>query len=417
MTAPDTELDKSDPGDDVAARFYFQHCYAAINAIRLITDEANVTEVICENHEDFVLKVPAGRFVGTQIKTRAHTMAPFKANDAQVTKGLKRFCLLDGKFPGKFETFDFTTNHFFWEEEESKNNLPWLLKALRERGGIKGLPGKNPLRQFVEEIATEAGLKPAEVAATLQKTTVRGHHMAVGHIRGLVRDALAECPGVKELPLGTVARIANAIIDLARDASTKTMKGAITDLFAPGTDLGQVIDDQVLAGKKIAKADVQAIIDAFKASATPYQDLDLTTLITPADVPTNLLRAMRKLARGGVETGRVTNIEDRIRSFEFLYIEWTRKHGAEEALKRYNNVLAAVQHEAAEAQAQAEKTGEPYGSQMYGVLADRLQARAKADGDQLYKCRPEHLMGAAGMLTQKCKAWWSAPFDVDGEAE
>jgi hypothetical protein len=35
----------------------------------------------------------------------------------------------------------------------------------------------------------------------------------------------------------------------------------------------------------------------------------------------------------------------------------------------------------------------------------------------LYKCRPEHLMGAAGMLTQKCKTWWSGRFDVDGEAE
>jgi hypothetical protein len=372
MTAPDTELDKSDPGDDVAARFDFQHCYAAINAIRLITNEASVMEVICENHEDFIIKMPAGRFVGTQIKTRLHTLPAFKANDDQVTKGLKRFCLLDRKFPGAFQTFDFTTNHFFWEEEESKSNLPWLLKVLQERGGIKGLPGKNPLRQFVEEIAAKAGLKPAEVAVTLQKTTTRGHQMAVGHIRGLVRDALAECPGIQELPLGMVAQMANAIIDLARAASAKTMKGPITDLFAPGTDLVQVIDDQVLAGKKICKADVQAIIDGFKADATPYQDLDLTTLITPADVPTNLVWAMRKLARGGVETGRVTNIEDRIRSFEFLYIEWSRKYGAEEALKRYNNVLAAVQHEAAEAQAKAEKAGEPYGSEMYGLLADRL---------------------------------------------
>ncbi len=34
-------------------------------------------------------KVPAGRFVGTQIETRAPTMPPSKANAAQVTKGLK----------------------------------------------------------------------------------------------------------------------------------------------------------------------------------------------------------------------------------------------------------------------------------------------------------------------------------------
>src|SRR3977135_3019003 len=37
MISPDTVLDTTDPGDDVASRFNYQHCYAAINAIRLIS--------------------------------------------------------------------------------------------------------------------------------------------------------------------------------------------------------------------------------------------------------------------------------------------------------------------------------------------------------------------------------------------
>jgi hypothetical protein len=51
MISPDTVLDTTDPGDDVASRFNYQHCYAAINAIRLISGES-VVAVICENHED-----------------------------------------------------------------------------------------------------------------------------------------------------------------------------------------------------------------------------------------------------------------------------------------------------------------------------------------------------------------------------
>ncbi|HMR54770.1 MAG TPA: dsDNA nuclease domain-containing protein [Amaricoccus sp.] len=416
MTSPDAVLDKSDPGDDVAARFDYQHSYAAINAIRLITGEGNIDEVICENHEDYLLKNRTGKFIGTQIKTRRITLQPFKAGESQVTNALGKFCLLDQKFPGCFEGFDFTTNHAFWENEQSLSNLPWLLATLRQRGDIKGLRENNPLRQFVEGIAASTGLSPRDVAATLLRTSARGHESEITHIRSNVQEALCECPGVKDLPYATVAAIAKAVIQLARDASAKTLRGPITELFAPGTDLKQAVDDQRLAGKRICKADVLAVIDQFKGGSKPYQDIDVTTLVTPADAPSDLVVAFRKLAKGGVEAARVTNIEDRVRSFEALFIEWSRKYGADEAKKRYNNVLAAVQFEAAEAHASAEKGAEPYGSTMYGTLAERLMARARDDRDQLHGCRPEHLIGAAGVLTQQCKTWWSRHFDVAEDA-
>jgi Cap4 dsDNA endonuclease len=412
MTSPDTVLDKVDPGADVASRFNYQHCYAAINAIRLITDNPNIAEVICENHEDFLVKKAVGKFIGTQIKTRALTQPPFKSSDGQIKSALTRFCILDTKFPESFDEFDFTTNHTFWTEAESGNNLPWLLSGIRERGGIKGLRAANPLRKFVEEIAAESGLKPTEVAATLQKTFVRAYESDIASIRGHVREALSECPGVSELPYSIVVQIADAIIALARDASMKTLKGPIADLYAPGTDLMKAIDDQQLSGKRISKADVVAIIENFKNNSQPYQDLDLATLITPSDVPSDLVLAVRKLAQGGVETARVTTIKDLVRSFEFLFLRWSRKYGVEEATKRHNNVFGVVQFEAAEAKVHAEKTGEPYGSVMYAILFDRLNNRAKQDSDQLYKCRPEHLLGATGLLTQQCKTWWSSKFDV-----
>lgn len=415
VSSPDLVLDKADPGDDVAARFGYQHAYAAINAIRLITGEGSCIEVICENHEDYLLKNSTEKFIGTQIKTRKITLPPFKAGETQVTNALGKFCLLDQKFPDCFESFDFTTNHSFWENEQSLNNLPWLLSSLRQRGGIKGLRENSPLRQYVEGIASNTGLSPQNVSATLIRTTVRGHAAEVSHIGSNVQEALCECPGVKELPYATVATIAKALVQLAREASAKTLRGPITDLFTPGTDLKQAVDDQLLAGKRICRADVLAIIDRFK-SGKPYEDINVSTLVTPSDAPSDLVIAFRKLAKGGVEAGRVTNIEDRVRSFEALFLEWSRKYGVDEAKKRYSNVLAVVQFEAAEAHAGAEKGGEPYGSAMFGALAERLMARARDDHDQLHGCRPEHLIGAAGVLTQQCKTWWSPHFNVAEDA-
>lgn len=412
MKSPDLLLDNADLGDDVAARFNYQHSYAAINAIRLITGEGECVEIICENHEDFLLKNSAGKFIGTQIKSRKITLSPFKAGEEQVTNALAKFCLLDQKFPGCFEGFDFTTNHSFWNKEQSLNNLPWLLDSLRQRGTIKGLRANNPLRLFVERIGASSGLSPQEVVSTLVRTTLRGHEAEISHIDSKVREALCECPGIEEMPYATVASIAKALVELAREASAKSLRGPITELFAPGTDLKQAVDNQLLAGKRICKADVLALIDRFKGGSKPYEDINVSTLVTPTDAPFDLVIAFRKLAKGGVEAGRVTNIEDRVRSFEALFLEWSRKYGVDEATNRYNNVLAAVQFEAAEAHAGAEKGGEPYGSAMFGALAERLMARARDDGDQLHGCRPEHLIGAAGILTQQCKTWWSPHFNA-----
>src|SRR5882672_7831950 len=99
MISPDTVLDKDDQGDDVALRFNYQHCYAAINAIRLITDESNIAEIICENHEDVLIKHPIGGLIGSQIKTRALHLPPFKSSDTQIKSALVKFCALDAKFP------------------------------------------------------------------------------------------------------------------------------------------------------------------------------------------------------------------------------------------------------------------------------------------------------------------------------
>lgn len=411
MQDPGNVLDNTDPGDDVASRFDYQYSYAAINAIRLISEEHSWKEIICENHEDFLLKNAAGKFIGTQIKTRKFTLPPFKAGEPQLKNALGKFCLLDQKFPGSFEGFDFTTNHGFWQAEKSLNNLPWLLSELKARGNVKGLRKNNLLRQFIDDHANATGLSQKDVADTLLRTTIRGHEAEITHIRSHVIEALCACPGISELPYSAVAKIAQAIVGLAREASTKTLQGSIFDLFAPGTDLTQATNDQLLTGKRICKADVLAVIENLKTNQN-YEDVNVSALITPSDAPADLLVAFRKLAKGGVESGRMTNIEDRVRSLEALFLEWSRRYGADEAGRRYNNVLAAVQFEAAEAQAHAEKSGEPYGSVMYGALAERLLVRARDDRDQLHGCRPEHLIGAAGLLTQQCRTWWSPHFNV-----
>ena len=135
------------------------------------------------------------------------------------------------------------------------------------------------------------------------------------------REALSECPGVADLPYSSVAEIANAIIALTRDASMKVLRAP-----SPISLRREVISHRSLMINSyrvsaFAGLTFLLLLDQYKNSHKPYQDLNLTALVTPWDVPHDLVRAVRKLARGGVEAGRVTNIEDRVRSFEALFIE------------------------------------------------------------------------------------------------
>jgi len=165
--SPDSVLDGNDPGDDVGSRFRYQYSHAAVNAVRILTEPETVECIICENHEDFLVKLIGGKFVAVQIKTRNLDLPRLKCSDPVVLKSLAKFCVLDSTFPDQFDSFDLTTNHTFWDDKDDQSNLVWLLNDLKAKPSVKGLKQTNPKRIAVERIAEQAGLSLDEVVATL----------------------------------------------------------------------------------------------------------------------------------------------------------------------------------------------------------------------------------------------------------
>jgi hypothetical protein len=50
-------------------------------------------------------------------------------------------------------------------------------------------------------------------------------------------------------------------------------------------------------------------------------------------------------------------------------------------------------------------------------LRKRLAASAISERESLFGCRPEHLSGAVGLITDECRVWWSAPFTLEAVDE
>lgn len=417
MKSPGTELDKTDPGDDVGLRFQYQYCYAAINATRLVTNEAEISAVICENHEDILIERPSGAFVAIQVKTRELDQPPFRSGDEQVQNALERFCRLDACFPDAFQCFEFVTNHSFWEGEENSKNLPWVLAKLKERGHAKGLRSNNPVRKLVNGLRERTGLEIDAIAGTLVRTNVSGNKSTLRSIVKDVEGAVSECADLNQHPYCAVVRVAKALKTLAADASAKVLDGPVSDRYAPGSSFATVIEDQQLAGKRIERADVMRIIQEHTEQEHTFETLNISGLVPLEQLPHGLERMILKMARGGLQRIRIEEMQNLVYAFQALFMRWVSKHGSETAGNRYEDLLARVRFDCVEARVAAQDLGDPYGRAMFEAILTRLRERWENETDSLYGCRPEHLLGAAGLVTENCNAWWSSEFEVEVEEE
>jgi hypothetical protein len=208
----------------------------------------------------------------------------------------------------------------------------------------------------------------------------------------------------------TLQLIAGKLISLAREASSKALSGSILDLHDPSKDFAQVLTDQQLAGKRIQKNIIEAIIQEALAANVSFETLCASEGMQLPDMPKDLKVMFEKMDRGKVEAPRILEVENLVRSFEALYLRWASKHGATEANKRWEDLLSLARFDCTEARVAAEANGEPFGPVMYEQLKALVEKRCSADPSKVYRCRPEHLLGAAGIVTQKCKAWWSKEF-------
>lgn len=406
--SPSTILDHKDAGDDVIARFRYQFCNVAINALRLVSDPEWAKSVICENFEDLILERHDGRFVGIQVKTRARQLPTFKLTDSAVEKSLVRFVQLKKKFPDQFVEFQFVTNHEMWVEKDDERNLPWLISATQETPSIKHLRKNNPKKIAIERLCCASNSSTEDVIGTLIVSKCTSRREDVKTIVLSVQHALLECDQCSELQHKTVLQITEDIIHEASLASTRGNRTWVPRLYAADANFSDLFSDVALLGKKIDRLRIQQLIaDRLMPTDEP---LTIEGLVNSSDLPKGLSRMFQKMAAGGVETSRINHTQDLVRSFESLKIKWTLKYGRDKAHEMINDLLARTLTECVEAEVAASRDGKIYGSNQFAILKEKLDNRYVRERDTLHGCKSDHLLGAAGVLTEDCKVWWSEPF-------
>ncbi len=408
--SPATALDCDDPGDDTIARFRYQFCIVAINAFQLISNPGSAVSLICENFEDVIVQRSDGNFDALQVKTKLRHLPPLKANELAVEKSLIRFAKLNARFPERFSSFQFVTNHEMWEEQENSSNLLWLLSEVRSSPKIKGLRKTNPKRALVEKISEASGTPVDSVIQMLQRTKCVARREDVKSIDRAVSDAITQCTDCANLPYATVLKLADDAIAAAFHASCNGRKTLVAKLYASDVDYHEVFAEASLEGKTI---DTKIISDIISERLQAENELvDIDGLVNLDSLPKGLSRMVQKMAKGGVETVRIQHMTDLVRSLEALEVRWATKFGREKAKAQMKDVLGRTLTECVEAQVESSNTKGLYGSAQYTETKTRLEKRLSEEADTLHGCRIEHLMGAVGALTEDCKVWWSDEFEL-----
>jgi hypothetical protein len=406
--SPDEAQVTSDGGDETARRYRFQSTYAATLCCSLLDETDDVVEILCEQHEDVLMKHTDGTFTGVQIKTRMSDQPVWKTADTEVQSAFVRFCRLEAEFPGRFRAFVFLTDHPLHAQQNGQS-IPYVLEAVRTQSSLIGLP--SAVARSVERLAAAAGCTVDIAIATLSKTRASDDLPKLSDMEVRLVGALTDLwPGADEASYVAVRRAAQFLAAECFRASSLAHHDILPAYLIATRGLAVVEPTLRLDAKRIHRARLLDILESGLNQTLPLVG-DPQALAEPGEGSLSLLFA--KLDAGGFSAVSCNSAADLRDKADYLGIVWTKKHGREIGLQRYGHVRSLVLSDAGRAFETARAKPEPFGIGMLDALRLRFERR-RTDGSRLYDCSDEHLEGFAYSLTSQCEVQWSIgrPWEV-----
>lgn len=403
---PAEAIDLSDPGDEVQRRFRYQINYTALKALQLLRAAPVLRAIYCEQVEDLLIEQVTGLFIGVQIKTRELDQQPFKASDASIVNALSRFCVRDAQFPNHFERFVLATNFVFYQGA-APDDLQKLLACTRDNPGLNGVGPRDKTRKYLSEIAQRIGLPLHAIISTLAKVIVEGRKTGIDQPELEIVHAIAEIDPYSCLPIHKLRHGAVLLRGRIWDASSLAIDGMVLDTHDVASDLSAHLQRLRVAKKRIDGADLEKLLSGASTGEAEAELLAIANFIKRDAMPPGLGRMETKMADGAIPYADIAEMKDDVASLENAFLRWKERSGLRVANERLAHFQRLAMTDARRARTQTQQQAEPYGSEMLANLRRRARATCAAESATMFGCRAEHLLGAAGLLSEECKVWWS----------
>jgi Cap4 dsDNA endonuclease len=391
-----------DPGDEVQRRFRYQINYAALKALQMLVPGSPVRNVYCEHLEDVLVEDANGFFTGIQVKTRELNQPQFRLSDSSVCGALKRFCVRDARYPGQFERFVFATNFVL------DRDVGTLLNCCRDNPKLNELGPRDKMRKYLVALAKSTDMNLEHVIAALSKVHLEERMTGIDQPEMDLVRALGEIDTLRSQSLFELYRIAGVVRSHIWNVSSLALDGYVLETHAVVENFGGHVEE--LRQKRL---DRELMASLTTPAASDGQELlSIREFIDRESIPPGLGRMELKMAAGDIGYADVEQMKDDVATLERTFLGWKEKFGLAEANRRLAHFQHLANRAAREAESQTSTEIGDYGQAMLANLRELTRATATVEKDTLFGCRPEHLVGTAGLLSEECKVWWSADRDL-----
>ncbi len=402
--APDQILDTKDRGDDTQARFRYQNscaCYASINM--LIDENCSYNEILCEQHEDILLKLNSGKFAGIQIKTRDTDYGPFNIKDDAIIKSISRFVELESKFPTHFEYYVISSNVGF--DNAKATDIRILIHDAKQNN--IDLHKRSSHVLLIKNISSTLKVKEETVIATIKKIRIRKPMPHISDIDAKILSVLGTYKELAKTYLDVVKSILNEIIILHYNAGSLNITDPAYEYYIFRNEHDEEETKLIIDSKRITKNMLGDIVtrnlsnESLIQTQTKHSVLDFKS-------STKVLES--KLNAGYINIENINIIKEDKYAFEAFMTEKFYKD-EEHATSEYNHYRHMMLSESQDSYDRFNKEA-IFGMDMLINVKDRIKERFKYDKEHLFNCTPEHLLGMVAILTEECQVWWSDKFEV-----
>lgn len=437
--SPETVLSKTDPGDDVQRRFRYQAKKAAMLALSLLDDEAEVQEVYCEHHEDILVRKKNHRLIGYQVKTKFDDADPHKAIDEEIVRSIRRFVELERQYGKYFDRYVIGSNAGFWNGGPTTSSLPYILNLVKEaKGG--NLPAKalsflkkifpKPKKQRVRNPPETGKVNKSNARVPSENTSPdpeKDWKQTIEHgktvleklsietlpsmrdMRGVLIGMLPSLPEIGNRLYFELGKIADDLIAETLRAGALAEETARDGYLAVFNNPASIKDNAILAGKCITKEKLaQVLLDALPIVPT----LRTKEPLSVEDLPNTMSILKLKMDAGSLSIDNIALAKDLMSSTELLLTQWLHRYGKKVADARYQHLRTLVRTECQEAFDHTQTQDRCFGREMLEEIRRRLRSRHSENPNTLFGISYEHLIGMVGILTEDCTIWWSQKFDI-----
>jgi hypothetical protein len=404
--SPSTATGVADRGDEVQRRFRYQINYSALKALQLLTIDADLVAIYCEHIEDLLLESDDGKFIGVQIKTRELDQQPFKSTEQVVVTALSRFCIRDARFPHCFVRFVLATNFVFYEGE-GVDDLRNIVACARNNPTLANLGPRHRIPQYFQDLAVQANLSVEAVIGTLARLTLEERRTGIDQPDLEIVHALGQVDAYSALRMDQLFLAARLLRTRVWDGCSLAVEGFVLDTYASVGDFHAHLESLRLRRKRIDCNELRAALEPCTKAETSDELLSIAGFLTRKTLPPGLGRMELKMAAGAIDYADVAQMKDDVASLENVFLRWTERDGLPAANQRLAHFQYFALRDARIAERFEKRSDAPYGAAMLRRFKDQLRATWEAEKAALFGCRPEHLAGAAGLLSEECKIQWS----------